>query len=185
MSELKDEEIASRVQKGETFWFGMLVERYEPKLGRYARKFFFEAKDAEDLIQDIFIKAYTNIQSFDASRRFSPWIYRIAHNEFINALKKKKNEAIPLFDTDVLLPHIEEEEPEESIPKELLDKLLGKIDVKYREVLHFFYFEEMDYKEISDVLHIPISTVGVRLKRGREALKKEVDKLKENPKSND
>lgn len=177
MSELRDEEIVSRVQKGETFWFGVLVERYEPKLSRYAEKFLFRDEAKEDLLQEIFIKAFTNIQSFDTTRRFSPWIYRIAHNEFVNTLKKRHKEPIPLFDTDILLPQEVEEEPEIEVSKPELDKLLNKIDAKYREVLVLFYFEEMDYKEISDVLEIPVNTVGVRLKRGREMLRREVDNL--------
>src|ERR1700690_3354207 len=107
MHERTDEEIAVQVQKGDTESFRALVERYEPKLTRYAKRFFFHGDDAQDLIQDVFIKAYVNIRSFDADRRFSPWIYRIAHNEFVNAgrdsMKDRRN--FSLFDVDVLFPH--------------------------------------------------------------------------------
>src|SRR3954470_6961664 len=86
-----DEQIALAVQSGRSEKFGELVERYEAKLLRYARKFLLDPEDAQDIVQDIFIKAYENLQSFDATRRFSPWIYRIAHNEFVNALKKRES----------------------------------------------------------------------------------------------
>ncbi len=89
MAEETDEMIASRVQAGDSEAFGELVERYQEKLLRYARKFLFDLDEARDPVQDVFIKAYQNIQSFDATRRFSPWIYRIAHNEFVNALKQR------------------------------------------------------------------------------------------------
>src|ERR1700685_1546732 len=90
--ERTDEEIVKEVQGGDVESFRILVERYEPKMTRYARRFLFGADDAKDLLQEIFIKTYTNINSFDTERRFSPWIYRIAHNEFVNALKKKTKE---------------------------------------------------------------------------------------------
>lgn len=174
----KDEEIAVFVQNGDIDAFGVLVERYEEKLKRYARKFFRDNGDIEDVIQETFIKAYSNIQGFDAERKFSPWIYRIAHNELVNALKKKKNkEAISLFDFDVFLPHLvaketAEERARSNEMKSALDKYLGKINLKYREPLVLYYFEDMNYKEVADVLEIPVSTVGVRLKRGKETLKK-------------
>jgi RNA polymerase sigma-70 factor (ECF subfamily) len=176
MSHLNDEELALRVQQGETYWFSVLVERYESKMIRYAKKFLFGYDDTQDLVQDIFIKAYTNIQSFDSSRRFSPWLYRIAHNEFINAIRKKGRDKISFFDPDILFPHIASEEqtndPESKELKLALDKCLDKIDIKYREPLVLLFYEEMNYQEIADVLRIPVSTVGVRLNRGKAILKK-------------
>ncbi len=64
---MTDEEIAERVQRGDTELFGILVERYGDKLSRYARKFLSRREDIEDLVQEVFIKAYTNIQSFAAT----------------------------------------------------------------------------------------------------------------------
>lgn len=177
MAELTDEEIARRVQGGETFWFSLLIERYEDKLSRYAKKFLFDHDDREDLVQEAFVKAFVNLKSFDPKRRFSPWMYRIAHNEFLNALKKKRAAPLSLFDSDTLFPQETEEgeagSREELLP--LLEEALHKIDAKYREPLVLYYYEELDYKEIADVLRIPVSTVGVRMKRGREALKKLID----------
>jgi RNA polymerase sigma-70 factor (ECF subfamily) len=174
MSEKADEEIASDVQHGDLESFGVLVERYEPKIARYARKFLFEREDVKDLVQDVFIKAYVNIQSFDPKRRFSPWIYRIAHNEFINALRKKTKSSFT-FDLDLVLPHVvAPETADEGAHKKDLKQILGRsldeLSPKYREPLVLFYFEDMDYKEIADILQIPVSTVGVRLARGKAML---------------
>lgn len=174
-----DEEIAVLVQKGDIESFRVLVERYEPKITRYARRFFFDGDEGKDLVQDVFIKAYVNIKSFDASRRFSPWIYRIAHNEFVNNIKKrqKERENVSVFDFDVLVPHLIAKETADdgfnkAEVKTMLDHSLNKLGAKYREPLLLYYFEDMDYREIADILHIPISTVGVRLQRGRAMLKK-------------
>lgn len=173
-----DEQIALRVQSGETEMFGELVERYQSKLLRYGRKFLVETDDAEDVVQDIFVKAYENIQSFDTDRRFSPWVYRIAHNEFVNALKKRASRrTVFTFDIDTLLPHLAAPESADSVAMErdlrsTLEEHLDALDAKYREPLILYYLEGMDYKEISDILQIPVSTVGVRLARARTQLKR-------------
>lgn len=180
-AEQTDEEIAVRVQKGDSESFCLLVERYENKMLRYARKFLPDVEDRKDLVQDVFIKAYTNMKSFDASRRFSPWIYRIAHNEFINAGKKRWASKIFSFDLDLLFPHpvaIETADGgiERQELKKILDTCLGALNRKYREPLVLYYFEDMDYKQIAEIMHLPVSTVGVRLQRGKMMLKNLVEK---------
>jgi len=174
-----DEQVALAVQSGATNRFGELVERYEAKLMRYARKFLLDPEDAQDIVQDIFIKAYENLQSFDATRRFSPWIYRIAHNEFVNALKKRESRrTVFTIDFDTLFPHLQAADTADSVAlerdtRETLEKHLDKLDPKYREPLILYYLESMDYREIADILHIPVSTVGVRLARARAMLQKQ------------
>lgn len=75
-----DEELASLIQSGKVEFFGTLIVRYDAKMKRYSRKFLSDQEDTKDVVQEIFIKAYVNIQSFDAKRKFSSWLYRIAHN---------------------------------------------------------------------------------------------------------
>src|SRR5579864_8095895 len=100
-----DEDLAKLAQAGDTAGFGDLVERYEAKLLRYGRRFLFGYEDCEDAVQEVFLKAYANLAGFDPGRSFSAWIYRIAHNEFINAIRKKGREPLPFFDPDTLFPH--------------------------------------------------------------------------------
>ncbi len=176
MVEKTDEEIAAKVQGGDIQSFGLLMERYEQKMLRFGRKFLSDSEDIKDIVQEIFIKAYVNMQSFDASRRFSPWIYRIAHNEFVNAIKKKSREKIYFFDIDVLFPHppspeTADGETNKQDIRRMLDKCLGELDSKYSEPLILYYFEDMGYKDIAEILQIPVSTVGVRLQRGKAMLK--------------
>ena len=172
-----DEEIVILVQTGDTEAFGALVDRYESKLTRYGRKFVSSAEDVKDLVQDIFLKAYQNIQSFDVEMRFSPWIYRIAHNVFVDKIKKASRNPLVFVDFDTFLAHpvyddIEHSAHERVQMRQMIDQALEKISPKYREVLVLYYLEELSYKEIADVLSVPISTAAIRLKRGREALGK-------------
>ncbi|MGB0756987.1 MAG: RNA polymerase sigma factor [Patescibacteria group bacterium] len=172
---LTDEQLAKLVQAGQTEAFGDLVVRYEDKLKRYARRFLFQLEDQEDLVQTVFLKVFENIQGFNTDKRFSPWIYRIAHNEFISTLRKRKFEPLPFFDPDTLFPHPVAKEKTDADTllgeqKEVVEKALKDLKPQYREVVILYYFEDFDYKAIGDILRIPTSTVGVRLKRAKEKL---------------
>jgi RNA polymerase sigma-70 factor (ECF subfamily) len=182
-SNISDEELVKLVVKGDTDKFGILMERYQSKLFRYGRKFLVDKDNIEDVVQDIFIKTYKNLKSFDTNLRFSPWIYRIAHNTYINAIKKNSLNPLYLFDFDTLLSYTVTEDPvakerEQKEIKEFIDKGLESIEDKYREILVLYYIEEFSYKEIADILEIPISTVGVRILRAKNALKQKYKELK-------
>lgn len=176
-SETTDEVIARQVQAGEAEAFGELVARYQDKMIRYGRRFLYGYDDVEDAVQEVFIKAYQNIKSFDANKKFSSWLYRIGHNEFINTIKKKGREPLSFFDSDTLFPHpLSRDHADGGIvrreAREQVESGLDKLAPKYREVLVLYYLEELSYQEIADILRIPLSTVGVRLARARAALKK-------------
>ncbi len=172
-----DEQLALFVQRGDKEKFGVLMDRYEQKLSRYGRKFLFHQNNIEDMVQETFLKAYQNIKSFDPDQKFSSWIYRIAHNTFINALKKKLRNPLYFFDFDTFIPHPVYDDPETTehdhaeISK-MLNKGLKRLQPTYREIIILYYVEELSYKEIADILHIPTGTVGIRLKRAKEQLKK-------------
>lgn len=180
--QLTDEELAARVQGGDTEAFGVLVERYEEKLVRYGRRFLSYREDIEDIVQDVFLSAFENMRSFDASQRFSPWVYRIAHNAYVNALKKRSRNPFVTLDLDTLVSHPIYENPaqkerEQRELREMIDRGLEKLPPKYREILILYYLEEMPYKEIAEVLQVPTGTVGVRLKRAKAALRDAYRKL--------
>ncbi len=173
-----DEELAAQLQAGNREAFTVLFSRYEKKILRYGQRFLYSYEDLEDAVQEVFIKAYKNIQSFTVSRKFSTWLYRVAHNTFINVIKKKGREPLSFFDFDILV-----QLPTKPLPsthdefirgedRDLVEKHLKELSPKYREPLILYYLEELDYKEIGEILHLPTSTVGVRLGRAKQALKK-------------
>jgi len=173
---LTDEQIALSVQQGDKEKFGILVKRYDSKLSRYGKKFLSRKENIEDIVQDVFINTYQNIQSFDPALKFSPWIYRIAHNAFVNGLKKQSFLPTTYFDFDILLSHQIYEDPDEKERdqqelKKMIEVSLDTLDSKYKEIIILHYLEDFSYKEISDILKIPTGTVGVRIKRGKEILK--------------
>lgn len=173
--QLTDEAVAQKVQQGDKEIFGVLVDRYLEKLTRYGRKFLARNEDIEDIVQDVFTSAYRNIKGFDGTQKFSPWIYRIAHNAYVSALRRNER-SILFIDFDALISHpiyedSTESEREQEEMRLLIDRCLTKLSAKYREVLVLHYFEEMAYKDIAEVLRVPTGTVGIRIKRAKEALK--------------
>ena len=186
---MNDEELAAQVQKGDENALAMLIDRYEAKLLRYGQRFLGNQDQnvLREAVQDIFIGMYQNIEGFDTKQRFSPWIYRIAHNAFVDVLRQKTRQPLYGFDFDKILshpsyaadedPYMKEKENAES--RVLLEKGLDKLSAQQREIIVLYYFEELSYKEIADILRVPVGTVGARLARARASLKKQLPQIYE------
>ncbi len=175
-----DEALAALVQKNDHAAFALLMDRYQPKLLRYGRRFLAQQEPIDDAVQDVFLKVYQNIQSYDAQRPFAPWIYRIAHNVFTNELRRKSRKPLVTLDLDMLSAHTAYEidpagEEEQRQVETLINRGLDALPSRYREVTVLHYIENLSYQEIADVLHVPVGTVGIRLYRARQVLKKYVE----------
>ena len=162
--------------------FLCLTRRYEDKLLRYIMRLSrLDREDAEDILHDVFIKTYYNLNEFDSELKFSSWIYRIAHNQTVSEIRKKSvRPAIPLEDED--LNRFEDTFDvvgaiDNSFDRKKIDEALERIDEKYREVLMLRFLEEKDYIEIADILKKPVSTVGNLISRGKVIFKEEYEKL--------
>jgi len=172
-SSVTDASIVAKVVNGDIDAYAEIMLRYQTKLHRYVTFLIHNQTIATDVVQDAFIKAYENLRSFSPEYKFSSWIYRIAHNEAMNAVKKNRR----LSDQDIdTLPDLSydqhlDELVDEELLKENVHGCLDKLGPKYRDVVQLAYFEHMKYEEISDVLRIPTSTVGVRLSRAKLRLK--------------
>ncbi len=176
-----DEALARELQEGSEDALAALMLRYEPKLMRYGRRLLVGENDdaVQHAVQDVFISLYQNIEGFDIRLRFSPWIYRIAHNAFMDVLRQRAKQPLYGIDLDTIMPHplqkdgfaIEKENEEMRV---LVEEGLDLLTARQREILVLYYFEELSYKEIADVLRVPIGTVGVRLARARATLTKKL-----------
>jgi len=162
--------------------FLCLTRRYESKLLHYIMRLSkFRSEEASDILQDVFVKTYYNLNEFDDSLKFSSWIYRITHNQTISEIRKKSvRPSVPFEKEDI--DRFEDaldisKEIDDSFDKEKINKALSLLDEKYREVLVLRFLDEKDYVEISDILKKPISTVGNLILRGKKLFKKEYEKL--------
>jgi RNA polymerase sigma-70 factor (ECF subfamily) len=176
-----DEEVVLLVQKGDKNKFGLLMERYNKKLFRYGKKFLSDSDNIEDIIQDVFINTYKNINNFNNSLKFSSWIYRIAHNAFIDGLRKQQKNRFAQINLDILVSHHFHKDDflnkaDLEMTKKMIDVGINQLKSNYKEVIILHYLEELGYKEISDILQIPVGTVGIRIMRGKDLLKKYYEK---------
>lgn len=163
-------------------YFLFLSKRYEEKLLRYIMRISkFSRSDAEDVLQEVFIKTYYNLNGFDKDLQFSSWIYRIAHNEAVSAIRKKAvrpSIALEVEDLERFGDSFDmTKDIDNSFDRKMIDEALSKLDEKYREVLVLRFLDEKDYTEIADILKKPVSTIGNLILRGKKLFKEEYDKL--------
>lgn len=167
-------------------YFECLMERYEEKLFRYIRRITnLDKESAEDLLQEVFLKVYRNLNDYDPDFSFSSWVYRITHNEAISAIRKlkarpetinlKNDEGVDFLNiipSDIDLRR-------DYIRKELalkVRKLINQLPEKYRTVLILKFLEEKSYEEIADILQKPSGTVATLINRAKEQFRKLAEK---------
>lgn len=174
-STLSDEELAVRSLTKQEF-FNELVHRYSEKIWRYTARLIGNREEAEDVTQEVFFKAYVNLASFNPKLKFSSWVYRIAHNEAVNYIKKhyrykrvEFNESIAheLFDAHTALDKLIQIDN-----KDLVAKAMGQLKVREKDLLELAFFEQKSYIEISDILQVSINSVGPLINRAKSHLKK-------------
>lgn len=174
-SDLTDEELLARVPD-EREIFALFVDRYEEKLRRYVRRIMPSVQEeTDDLLQEIFIKVYVNARGFDPSLSVNSWVYRIAHNETVSWLRKKK--ARPqLVDLGQDECHtflqgaaIAQDIHEATLARDEVSRALADMPEKYRTVLVLRFLEGKTYNEIADILTVPSGTVATLVHRAKKA----------------
>lgn len=178
---LSDEELVRRTLSDRD-QFLYLVERYKGRLLSYIRRLTSaNQEDAEDILQEVFIKAYRNLNGFKPDLKFSSWIYRITHNQVISRHRKLKarpegylttleDGAVQILaaETDII------SELDIQMTREKIASALAQLPEKYREIIILRFFEERDYQEISDIIKKPLGTVASMLSKAKLALKKQL-----------
>ena len=176
MNSETDEEIISLILKDDKEYFGIIIDRYTDKLLRYIKRIInVEEEQRYDILQDVFIKTYTNLNNFDDSFKFSSWVYRICHNEVISHYRKAKtkidngqvdidDETLAYFASDIdIMSEIHGAED-----KKMINDILDKMSFKYREILILKFLEQKDYGEMSDILQKPSGTIGTLVHRAKK-----------------
>lgn len=178
---LHEIDLVRRARNGEEAAFSALLDSYNTAILNYCHRLIGNRDLALDLAQETFIKAFLSIDKFDENKKFSPWIYRIAHNLCVDYLRKKRlpTEAMHYEDAsggEVLVDIADSTAAPDALleRKEIranFENALAGLDEIYREPLVLRHQEQMSYQEICDTLEIPIGTVKARIHRGRGLLK--------------
>jgi len=179
-----DNKIVADIKRGEKKRFQEIEARYHNKLFFYLRHLVGSKEESEDLLQNVFIKAFEKIHTFDNRRQFSSWIYRIAHNEAVNWLKRRNKRRLVSWEDvvsikDKLITASDEYSPQDNwIRKELRDEVRGALDKlpkQYKEVLVLRFYFDHSYEEISEIIGKPKNTVGTLINRAKKKLIKVIN----------
>lgn len=178
--------LAKLARHGDREAFETLVDLYQDKMYYLAFRMLGNAQEAEDVVQETFLRVYMNLERYDETHKFSTWIYRIANNLCIDRLRRRKQvysldaetvEGEGMDGYDVL--SIDEQSPAEQLvlseTQETVRQAIDKLPDKYKSVVILRYLHDLSLQEISDILNIPVTTVKTRVHRGREALRKKLD----------
>jgi RNA polymerase sigma factor (sigma-70 family) len=176
---LEDKELLSKIRNPETrnYGFNLLVREYQKRVYWHARKMVIDHDDADDLTQEIFIKIHKHIGSFREDAQLFTWIYRIATNECLTFLQRKKRRFfLPLGDVEGELASKLESSPNLSGDEIQLklQKALLKLPDKQRLVFNMKYFDDMPYEQISEITD---TSVGALKASYHHAVKKIEDFL--------
>jgi RNA polymerase sigma-70 factor, ECF subfamily len=186
---LSDNELVEIIREKDQELYSEIIERYQTRLFVYIYRLIGSKEEAEDLLQDVFIKAYRNLNSYDTSRKFSSWIYRIAHNETVNYIKRKSLKRFISWETitstrDKLDSSSEEEGADKAwIRKEVSQEVgqaIDRLPFKYKQVLTLRYYSDQTYEEIAEILGKPMNTVGTLINRAKKKLAEELKNLNNN-----
>jgi RNA polymerase sigma-70 factor (ECF subfamily) len=166
-----DEELVEKIRSSDQELYAVIVERYQRKLLRYATNLIKDEHKAVDVVQESFIKAFINLNSFDTNKKFSSWIYRIVHNETMNSVKKYPKETPLLDDMDFQSDENIENDFGQKETIAHVEECLRGIPLLYSEPLTLHYIDEKSYAEVSDILRIPMGTVATRISRAKILMK--------------
>lgn len=166
-----------RLSESDPQAFGTLVSRYEEPLFRYVHRIVTVTKeDAEDILQEAFIKVYQNLNGYDHTLSFSSWLYRIVHNQTVDFLRRSRVRpragAVDMTEWARLVtdPGNMAQEMSDRECLEAVRQAVERLPFRYREAVALRFLEEKEYSEIMDILRKPKGTVATLIARGRKLL---------------
>jgi RNA polymerase sigma-70 factor (ECF subfamily) len=182
-------ELVAKAKAGDQVAFSALVEHYERRVFRMAKQITQNEEDAEDVLQETFLKAYSHLEDFQGNSKFYTWLVRIAVNEALMKLRKRRSDkTVPLDDPidtgeDVVVREIAvwEDDPEQRYSREelggILDDAIQGLKPAYRTVFVLRDIEELSIEETAEALGLSISAVKSRLLRARLQLREKLTRL--------
>lgn len=166
------------IKSGDSAAFATIVEEYKKLVAHIVFRMVSNSQAREDLCQDVFVKVYQNLKTFQFQSKLSTWIATITYNRCLNYLQKKKvpllddklpaNKSMDDFSMDSKLQDIELIENDMS---KRIHNAIDRLPLKYRTVLTLYHLDQMNYNEIGEIMNLPQGTVKSYLFRGRKHLK--------------
>jgi RNA polymerase sigma-70 factor (ECF subfamily) len=171
-----DHTLVQQAKQGHTEAFSILVERYRQKVFQTGMGFLHNADDAEDLTQDIFVKAWHALKSFDGRSAFKTWLYRIAVNKAINQTRKNKLRSFTAINDEVTESQYSDENAENKLirqeQKVHIKGAINKLKTNQKKAFILFYYQELSIKDVGEVLDLSQKATESLVFRARKNLQK-------------
>ena len=166
-----NKDILIRARAGDLHAFEYILSFYEKAIYNYCFRILKNSHNAKDITQDVFIKVYTHRKEIDPEKNIKTWIFTIATNATYDFLRgKKRKKEISLDADNETISSLKTYYVEEGLVSDV-DKALEQINPEYKRVLLLFYQQGFEYKEIAEILEMPINTVKTHISRGKEQLR--------------
>ncbi|MCH8018317.1 sigma-70 family RNA polymerase sigma factor [candidate division KSB1 bacterium] len=184
-----DEDLIERFQKGDLYAFDLIVKRYKEQLLNFVYRFVGNQEEAEDIVQETFLRVYRKRKAYKRIAKFSTWIYTIAGNLSRTELRRRKRRKLfsvtdmGYEDRDYEISdegYNPENHVEGVIQEEIIHAEINNLSPKFREVIILRDVQELSYEEISKIIRVPIGTVKSRVNRGRLKLQSKLKDLMKN-----
>ncbi len=170
----KDFDYIERILAGNTSDFALLIDKYKDMVFTIAYRIIGVREDAEEIAQDVFLKAYNGLSGFRKSSTFSTWLYRIAYNHSISKVRVKRPVTRSIDDPVLVMKEVAEEdagiEKVGQIPVEYINNALNRLDETDRIILTLFYQRDIPVKSIAGITGLSVANVKVRMHRSRKKL---------------
>lgn len=174
ITEKIDENILVRARTGDLDAFEYILSFYEKAIYNYCLRILKNSQNAKDATQETFIKVYTHRKTIDPKKNIKTWIFTIATNTVYDFLRgKKRKREVSLDEENETISSFEAYYPKEGLVSDI-DKALEQINPEYKQALLLFYQQGFEYKEIAEILEMPINTVKTHISRGKEQLKEKL-----------
>ncbi|NLP09465.1 sigma-70 family RNA polymerase sigma factor [bacterium] len=192
-AELSDEELIHRFQDGDIYAFDAIVNRYKDQLLNYAYRFLNNPEEAEDVVQETFLRIFRNKHAYREIAKFSTWVYTIAGNLAKTELRKRKRRKyLYLSDMgydekeyEIVDPSANTEKEVESLFQEkIIQKAIDELPPRFRQVILLVEIQELPYEEVSKIMRVPLGTVKSRVNRARLKLQAKLSDIMEREKKN-
>jgi len=177
-----DEEVITRILKGDQTAYALLVEKYQNYVFTLVLRFTESREDAEEIAQDVFVKAYRSLADFRGDSKFSTWLFTITRTTCLSFLRKKKLD-IRSLDNERIGLQVENKESgfnanivEQKSRYSMLNQAITMLSVDDAQLLNLFYKAEQTLEEIGKIMRLGPNTVKVKLHRARQRLKDKMEK---------
>lgn len=175
MKNSPDFEIIESVKRGNQFDYSILIDRYKNKAFSLLKRMLKNDMEAEEVLQDCFLKAYNGLNNFKYESKFSTWFYRIVYNSALTKLSGKKrkieNEMTNIEDHFDLQSNLDYNVTEQKDISKFINIIVEKLPEKYSSIINMFYLNEMSCEEISEIMGTSVNNVKVMLHRSRNILR--------------